>query len=568
MRGLRAVLYILLMALGGLAWAQARTDLQGIVPGNELGWEIQELRASVVVSKPTLLNLQIYSPGFDPQDYRRGLKGQPELGDERYDGGKGSLLSEFTLQQDRKVLAQATYGVEPHRWVVFFRGALQPGIYQLTSRFIGLGKNAFRYRLQTSVPGAAELLVDPTLQLYDIRRPGGVLLANVRGGNWLEPFVLEVSSQVLPLKVGFYDEDGPKELEARVRLPNGSIQPRSVSGDKAWAYYQVSQPGVFRFGFRQPPSAQQYSNTIGFRVDACMEVGRDRFKVVPPRPITALAVDPAGKALEVPLHLEGQAPRTVRLDSVPAGYRFVRLETEGGVVSGPRAVEFGCAGGSVRFVLEKTPPPEHELSLSALLVTPQGEQPFEMAVRVEDQTVRLKEGAAQIRLAQAEPTILAQIPGARVERQERYREEGGGAAHRRGAAAGVSRGWAEPQLQHPRAQSGRGGHPHPERPHRVPGLLARRAEPRAAPVLGTAGYPPAHHPGLGEPPWNPIGAGQGNLPGRVHPHRPPPALAAGCTNLPAGAPSRNLHPAQGSPTAPGKRRGAGPVPHHRAKHRG
>jgi len=419
------VLYILLMALGGLAWAQTRTDLQGIVPGNELGWEIQELRASVVVSKPTLLNLQIYSPGFDPQDYRRGLKGQPELGDERYDGGKGSLLSEFTLQQDRKVLAQATYGVEPHRWVVFFRGALQPGIYQLTSRFIGLGKNAFRYRLQTSVPGAAELLVDPTLQLYDIRRPGGVLLANVRGGNWLEPFVLEVSSQVLPLKVGFYDEDGPKELEARVRLPNGSIQPRSVSGDKAWAYYQVSQPGIFRFGFRQPPSAQQYSNTIGFRVDACMEVGRDHFKVVPPRPITALAVDPAGKALEVPLHLEGQAPRTVRLDSVPAGYRFVRLETEGGVVNGPRAVEFGCAGGSVRFVLEKTPPPEHELSLSALLVTPQGEQPFEMTVQVEEQTVRLKEGAAQIRLAQAEPTILAQIPGARVERQERYREEGG-----------------------------------------------------------------------------------------------------------------------------------------------
>jgi len=57
------------------ALAQARTDLKGIVPGSQLGWEIEELRAGVVVNKPTILNLQIYSPGFDPQDLPPGPQG-------------------------------------------------------------------------------------------------------------------------------------------------------------------------------------------------------------------------------------------------------------------------------------------------------------------------------------------------------------------------------------------------------------------------------------------------------------------------------------------------------------
>lgn len=428
-QGQRAAIVValcaLLFALYGLAYAQVRTDLQGIVPGSDLGWEIQELRASVVVSKPTVLNLQIYSPGFDPSDYRSALRGQPELGDERYDGGKGQLLSEFVLKAGARILAQQTYGVEPHRWVLFFRGPVQPGIYQLTSRFAGRGKNAFRYRIQTSVPGAAELLVDPTLQLYDVRRPSGALLTNVRGGDWLEPFVLDVSDQVLPLRVGFYDEDGPRELEARVRLPDGKIEPRAVSGDKAWAYYQVNRSGTFRFGFRQPPGARQYSNTIGFRVDACMEVGREGFKVVEPRPVAARVVDASGHALEVPLQTVGDQTRTVSLQSIPDGYRFVRLETDGGVVSGPRSVEFGCAGGSVRFVLEPTAPAGHELSLKAVLVTPDGDQPFDMPVKVGSETVQLREGQAKIIVGDDNPAVTAQISGARLESLESYAELSG-----------------------------------------------------------------------------------------------------------------------------------------------
>lgn len=421
--GVLLAVCVSLFVFGGLALGQARTDLQGIVPGNELGWEIQELRASVVVSEPTVLNLQIYSPGFDPSDYRSALKGKKELGDERYDKGKGQLLSEFVLKRDGEVLAQRTYGIEPHRWVLFFRGPVQPGVYQLTSRFVGLGKNAFRYRIQTSVQGAAELLVDPTLQLYDVRKfnlNGPFNLATVKGGDWVEPFALEVSPEVLPLKVGFYDEDGPKEMEGRVRLPDGKIELRTVSGDKSWAYYQIETSGTIRFGFRQPPTAKQYSNTTGFRVDACMEVGRENFKVVPARTIAASVVDTLGKTLDVPLQTGGDKTRTVSLKSVPEGYRLVKVETNGGNWNGPQSAEFGCAGGTARFILEKTAPAGHELTVKAVLVTPDGEQPFDMPVKVGEETLQLKDGEGKITVTEDNPTVSAPVNGAKLETSETF----------------------------------------------------------------------------------------------------------------------------------------------------
>lgn len=409
-----------LWAFGSVALAQTRTDLRGIVPGDRLGWEIQELRASVVVNKPTLLNLQIYSPGFDPSDYRRALRGQEELGDERYDRGQGEMVAQFVLARDGQILAQQTYRVEPHRWVLFFRGPVEPGVYQLSSRLLGLGKNAFRYRIQTSVPGAAELLVDPTLQLYDVRQfqiGNPLSVATIKGQDWLEPFVLNVSPEVLPLRVGFYDEDGAKEMEGRVWLPDGRLEPRSVSGDRDWAYYDIRQPGVITFGFRQPKTATQYSNTIGFRVDACMEVEQNAFRVVAPRPVTALVVDDEGRPLNVPLAIEGDKIRTLTLSTLPEGYRLARLEVQGGERLSDRSVRFGCAGGQARFVLEKiapSPPPFATLELEALLVLPEGEQPLDLKVQVGEQGVTLTQGKTSLQLPPGSFKLTPQLSGARV----------------------------------------------------------------------------------------------------------------------------------------------------------
>jgi hypothetical protein len=412
-----------LLCLGSLALGQARTDLQGVVPGDQLGWEIQELQASIVVSKPTLLNLQIYSPGFDPADYRRATKGQEELGDERYDKGKGEIVAEFVLMRDGRVLTEERFGVEPHRWVLFFRGEVEPGVYLIKSRLLGLGKNAFRYRIQTRVPQAAELIVDPTLQLYDVRQfqsGNSLSIATIKGRDWLEPFVLSVSPEVLPLRVGFYDEDGAQEMEGRVRLPDGRIEARNVSGDRDWAYYDVRQPGMVTFGFRQPKTARQYSNTIGFRVDACMEVEPEAFRVVAPRPLTTSVVDPEGRPLEVPVPLEGDKVRIVRRPTLPEGYRLVRLEVEGGEYLDEISARFGCGGGSARYILERLAPPPvtvlpAQLELEAVLVLPDGERPFDLPVRVGEQTVPLRQGRARVSLNAGTYSLAPVLSGARVE---------------------------------------------------------------------------------------------------------------------------------------------------------
>jgi len=410
-------LWFWLCLLTSLALGQARTELRGIVPGDQLGWEIQELQASIVVHKPTLLNLQIYSPGFDPNDYRSALKGKEELGDERYDKGKGELVAEFALLRDGRVLAEERFGVEPHRWVLFFRGEVQPGVYLIKSRLLGLGKNAFLYRIQTSVPQAAELLIDPTLQIYDVRSAS---YSNIRGKDWQEPFLLDVSPEVLPLRVGFYDEDGAQEMEGRVRLPDGRIESRKVSGDREWAYYDIRQPGQITFGFRQPKTARQYSNTIGFRVDACMEVGREAFRVVAPRPVSASAVDVEGRPLEVPIALEGDKVRIVRLSTLPEGYRLVRLEVEGGEYLDEISARFGCGGGSARYILERLASPPvtvlpAQLELEAVLVLPDGERPIDLPIRVGEQAISLSQGQARVSLEAGTYSLAPVLSGARVE---------------------------------------------------------------------------------------------------------------------------------------------------------
>ena len=410
-------LWFWICLLAGLALGQARTDLKGIVPGDQLGWEIQELQASIVVHKPTLLNLQIYSPGFDPNDYRSALKGKEELGDERYDKGKGELVAEFALLRDGRVLAEERFGVEPHRWVLFFRGEVQPGIYLIKSRLLGLGKNAFLYRIQTSVPQAAELLIDPTLQIYDVRSAS---YSNIRGKDWQEPFLLDVSSEVLPLRVDFYDEDGAQEMEGRVRLPDGRIESRNVSGDREWAYYDIRQPGQITFGFRQPKTARQYSNTIGFRVDACMKVGREAFRVVAPQPVSASAVDVEGRPLEVPIALEGDKVRVVRLPALPEGYRLVRLEVEGGEYLDETSARFGCGGGSARYILERLASPPvtvlpAQLELEAVLVLPDGERPIDLPIRVGERAISLSQGQARVSLEAGTYSLAPVLSGARVE---------------------------------------------------------------------------------------------------------------------------------------------------------
>ncbi len=429
--------FLVALALLGTALAQEQLEFFGIVPGDQLKWQVDTLQVSLVVRLNTTLTLEIYSPGLDPADYRRGLKGGEELGDERYDGGRGDLQAEFRLTRDGATLVEKTFGTEPHRWVRFFQGRVEPGVYLLTSRFYGLGKNAFRYRITSSVTGAVEVLVDPHLQVLDIR-PNTVNV-NVRGPSWMDAFRLRVDQTLTPLLVGFYDEDGPRELEARVRLPDGRTERREVSGPLAWVYYQVQSPGTYVFGYRQPETAAQYSNTVGIRVEACLKLERSTseihaFQAVPPQPVDVQTVDQGGQKLDLPLLREGDDKlRTFKLAPLPPGYRLLRMEVEGGEVLPEGRVRFGCAGGKVRFMVEKPsqpapppPPPQATLELRALAVLPTGEEPFDLRLRVGEVEVTLRQGQARLTLPPGTYPLVPLVEGARVEGPKEVRLEAGG----------------------------------------------------------------------------------------------------------------------------------------------
>lgn len=199
-------------------------DLVGIVPGDKLGWEINPYEVRLLVSKPTQVELWLYSPGFDPEDYRSALRKAQELGDERYDKGQGVLSASYSFAyfQQGQVLARKTYGLEPHRWDRFYSGRLEPGEYIFLSSFQGLGKNAFRLRVVYQDPSAITLAFNL-----------GLLTRNIwmQTHDFQEVCTLEVQDEK-GLRVGIYDGDGPEELELRLRNPDGSLSVLPVSKDR------------------------------------------------------------------------------------------------------------------------------------------------------------------------------------------------------------------------------------------------------------------------------------------------------------------------------------------------
>ena len=190
----RFILFVFSLAffLGFAAQGQGewKPGIPLVVPGTGLGWEVKELRVVLDVQEPSDLEVQLYSPGFDPKDYRS----PHELGDERYDKGKGDLLAVYELRQGERVIARAYYGIEPHAWHRLFSGRLLPGEYVIAARFFGNGKNAVVFALKVRSGKARLLLAPDTLQTYNV----------VRGG-WQTPFRLYVPEFSKDLKVGVYD---------------------------------------------------------------------------------------------------------------------------------------------------------------------------------------------------------------------------------------------------------------------------------------------------------------------------------------------------------------------------
>ena len=301
-------------------------EVKGIVPGDALGWEIEEVVMTLSLGQDSPVKLEIYSPGFDPDDYRAALDGREELGDESY--GDTPLAGEFVLENG-DTLAQGRYEAQPHEWETLYEGTLERGAYTLRSRFYGLGKNAFVVRVTTPDPSISSLRFAEGIELFD-----------VRSTEWTQAFEAKLPREGVPARYALYDGDGAEELEAKVVMADGSERALPVSEDLEWQVWEFTEAGTYTVYLRQSEGAYQYSNTVAT-------------KTLYPEPIVVEVVDTAGNTLDIPTRITGYSERTVTL-AVPEDYRLVDIQTDGARGEDTQ-VDFGFEGGRVRYVLEQVP---------------------------------------------------------------------------------------------------------------------------------------------------------------------------------------------------------------------
>lgn len=358
-------LSLLLLTLS-VSTAVAQIEVKGIVIGDALGWDIEEVKMLLATGVDGPVKLEIYSPGLDPDDYRAALEGREELGDERYD--QNPLEGSFILEQDGVELASGRYAVEQHRWETLYEGELKAGAYLLRSSFKGKAKNAYIYRLSVPDEQTASLTFAEGTSLFDIR-----------GRDWVKGFDISLPIEGVPSRYALYDGDGDAELEAKLVMSDGTERKLDVSESLEWIVYEFNEPGSYEIYFRIPQDSYQYSNTVALRE-------------IYPEPVTVEVVDTEGNTLDVPYDLTGYSIRTTDL-TVPAEYDFVRLEQTRGEQLTETQVQFGFEGGHVRYVL-RLKPVKAELTVEAILVLPDGEKPYGLRYALNGEAKKLPDAGS------------------------------------------------------------------------------------------------------------------------------------------------------------------------------
>ncbi len=357
-----------------------------VIPGTELGWESSRLELVLRVDETAPVVLKVYSPGFDPNDYRS----PNELGDERYDGGSGELRTKIRIFDDEGQLRLSKeYGAEPHRWYTLINGDLAAGDYLIDMQFFGNGKNALVF----------DLVAESEKVTLEVA-PGSMQTYNVHGANWQQPFQVRKRDWSAPFAVGVYDGDGPEELEMRAVYPGGERRTLPAPGNREWTKLAIEREGTYGFEFRQPDTARQYTNTVGFQVFL--------------GDVTVRVVDTSGRPVEgAKVRTRGFYDRTVELVSVPEGWTHVSTRARYGLELAPVRVKFGPGGGEVTFVLE---PPSGTLRLSAGAVCGAESVPVPLSLKVGAKQVALNDaGAAEVKLPAGSYPVEVAVPGARVQ---------------------------------------------------------------------------------------------------------------------------------------------------------
>lgn len=383
----------LLLVLSIFSTALAQQTYQAIVVGDQLSWEGNSLSMTLLVTEQADVTVGMYSPGFDPNDYRAELRGGTELGDERYDEGMGTLRSDFSLLQGDRVLASKTYGVEAHRNDILFQGVLAPGEYVLQSSFFGKAKNAFNYSIGANPQRAISLFIEPYQAVVNPSHSN----YNVHRGDWQVPFRMRNTTGEA-MRIGIFDGDGSFELDFRLGKPDGSWEAQPVSGDLQWMDYSLAQQGNYEFNFKVPEGAYQYTNTIAMRSDCRLQVEANSFSCVRP---AAFSID---KTVTPSQAIPDQSVRyNMRVSNIGGTWGTVRVDD---------FLPQGLLGSNLQETLSLHPGQSQELSI--LATVDRGAPEYIVNTATVSSTSGSSSASAALYVTQPAPAPVAATPAPEV----------------------------------------------------------------------------------------------------------------------------------------------------------
>nr|WP_254605957.1 DUF11 domain-containing protein [Deinococcus sp. JMULE3] len=253
------------MAVSVSASAQdISTSLPLTTVGDRLMWTVgdQDLTLEVPLDGP--VRLELYSPRLDQSDYRADTY----YGDEQYDANRSQVTTTFTvLREDGSTLLTRTFTPGQHDWETLLDQELPAGRYRIRAATSGNGKNTFAIRLAGV---SAEVNADQ-------------ISVNVHSREWVPAVNVTTDGRTHVLRM--YDGDGPQELQARLRDTEGNLYPLQVSADLTYTDLPLPErAGTYTVELRQPATARQFSNTVGFGL----------IRAGSPAPITVARVDQTG----------------------------------------------------------------------------------------------------------------------------------------------------------------------------------------------------------------------------------------------------------------------------------
>jgi hypothetical protein len=341
------------LAISGMAVAQTGGALPLANVGSQISWASQgeEMRIVIPAASEAPLQLEVYSPGLNLNDYVNGRATTGYYGDEIY-GRNLPFSTVFTLTNSAgaKITERRYDTTDRHVWERLLNAKLAPGIYTLKAVSSGNGKNAFAVRAN------APYAVQATRFTVNARGTPGADLLAAR---------VVVPSELIGKKLDLtnYDGDGNAELELYAISPDGARRRLTTSQNNA-AFtdsFDITDRlvGEWSIVARIVATTKQYSNAFNLRLRSGQNpVYANLPAFSTPAGATLLeppvveVVDTQGRPIPGASYTIGGDDEYIASPTLPAGYQPVSaniIDGQGTVVS-PTQTRTKPGPSRVRFV--------------------------------------------------------------------------------------------------------------------------------------------------------------------------------------------------------------------------